>query len=151
MPRSVPEAPRDDKSDFALGPAIIREGVWFTGVAEGRRAQTNMRGRNAEMVARLWHGWTSRENGEAYEDLLRSEVLPGIHRVEGYRGAYLLRRDAGKEVEFVTLALFENLEAVVAFAGVKFENAVVPPAARKLLSRYDVKSVHYETLLTPDH
>jgi heme-degrading monooxygenase HmoA len=101
------------------------------------------------MIARLWHGWTKRGDAGGYEELLRSEVLPGIHRVKGYHGAYLLRREAGEEVEFVTLTLFENLEAVVAFAGEKFENAVVPAAAQKLLARYDAKSVHYETILTP--
>jgi len=53
------------------------------------------------MISRLWHGWTSRENAGAYEDLLRREILPGIHRVKGYRGAFLLRKDAGDEIEFV--------------------------------------------------
>jgi heme-degrading monooxygenase HmoA len=101
------------------------------------------------MIARLWHGWTSRENADAYEALLRSEVLPGIHRVPGYHGAYLLRRDAGQEVEFVTLTLFESWEAVRAFAGPDLEAAVVPPAARKLLARFDARSVHYEILQTP--
>lgn len=101
------------------------------------------------MIARLWHGWTTRENADAYEALLRGEVLPGIHRVPGYHGAYLLRRDAGQEVEFVTLTLFESWDAVRAFAGPDLEAAVVPPAARKLLARFDARSVHYDTLLTP--
>lgn len=101
------------------------------------------------MIARLWHGWTTRENADAYEALLRGEVLPGIHRVPGYHGAYLLRRDAGQEVEFVTLTLFESWDAVRAFAGPDLEAAVVPAAARKLLARFDARSVHYDTLLTP--
>ena len=101
------------------------------------------------MIARLWHGWTTRENAAAYEALLRSEVLPGIHRIPGYHGAYLLRRDADAEVEFVTLTLFESWEAVRAFAGDELEAAVVPPAARKLLARFDARSVHYDILQTP--
>ena len=101
------------------------------------------------MIARLWHGWTTRENADAYEALLRSEVLPGIHRIPGYRGAYLLRRNADPEVEFVTLTLFESWEAVRAFAGPDLEAAVVPPAARKLLARFDARSVHYDILQTP--
>ena len=107
------------------------------------------------MISRLWHGWTTPENADAYEALLRREVLPGIHRVEGYRGAYLLRRNAADsadaaEVEFVTVTLFDSLEAVRAFAGEDHEVAVVPPAARELLSRFDERSVHYETLATPE-
>jgi heme-degrading monooxygenase HmoA len=102
------------------------------------------------MIGRLWHGWATRANAPAYEALLRSEVLPGIHRVPGYRGAYLLRRDLGEEVEFVTLTLFDSMDAVRAFAGEDFEKAVVPPKARRLLARFDERSAHYETLLGPD-
>ena len=44
------------------------------------------------MIARLWHGWTSRANADAYENLLRTKVFPGIHNVQGHTGAYLMRR-----------------------------------------------------------
>jgi heme-degrading monooxygenase HmoA len=54
------------------------------------------------MISRLWHGWTTREKADAYEKLLRDEVLPGIHRVRGFKGPHLLRRDVKDEVEFVT-------------------------------------------------
>ena len=99
------------------------------------------------MISRLWHGWTTRENADAYENLLRKEVLPGIHRVRGFKGAHLLRRDLPAEVEFVTITLFDSFEAVKEFAGEDYEVAVVPPPARKLLSRFDARSAHYETVL----
>jgi hypothetical protein len=99
------------------------------------------------MISRLWHGWTTRANADAYEQLLRSEVLPGILRVKGFRGASLLRRDANDEVEFVTITLFDSLDAVKEFAGEDYEVAVVPPPARKLLSHFDACSAHYETVL----
>ncbi|HEV8336129.1 MAG TPA: antibiotic biosynthesis monooxygenase [Candidatus Polarisedimenticolia bacterium] len=101
------------------------------------------------MIGRLWHGWTPRENAESYEALLRVEILPGIHRVPGYRGALLMRREDGEEVEFVTLTFFASLEAVRAFAGEDYEAAVVPPEARAILSRFDARSTHFETLLAP--
>src|SRR5262245_14634598 len=101
------------------------------------------------MIARIWHGWTTPANAQAYENLLRGEVLPGIHRIDGYRDAYLLCRDAGDEVEFVTVTLFDSLDAVKAFAGEDYERAVVLPEARSLLSRFDERSVHYETLIEP--
>lgn len=101
------------------------------------------------MIGRLWHGWTTHENADAYESLLRRDVLPGIHRVPGYHGAYLLRRDAGPEVEFVTMTLFDSWDAVRAFAGADYEAAVVPPAARALLARFDARSVHYDVLHQP--
>ena len=99
------------------------------------------------MIARLWHGWTSRENADRYEALLKSEVLPGIHRIEGYGGARLLRREVGEEVEFITLTFFDSMEAVRAFAGDDYEQAVVPEEARRLLSHFDQRSAHYEMIL----
>src|SRR5215510_10755989 len=102
------------------------------------------------MISRLWHGWTNFENADAYEQLLRTTVLPGIHRVAGYQGAYLLRRNVEDGVEFVTITLWESMDAVRAFAGADQQVAVVPPAARELLARFDQTSQHYETVITPE-
>lgn len=102
------------------------------------------------MIGRLWHGWTSRPDADAYETLLQTKILPRIHRVSGYKGAYLLRRDVEDGVEFVTLTFFESMDAVRAFAGDAYEVAVVPPEARTLLSRFHQKSKHYEIVLQPD-
>ena len=99
------------------------------------------------MIGRLWHCWTTRENAKAYETLLRSEILPGIDRIPGYRGASLFRRDLGKEVEFVTLTVFASLDSVRAFAGTDYEVSVVPPEARRLLARFDRRSEHYQIVL----
>ena len=102
------------------------------------------------MISRIWHGWTSVENADAYEELLRTTILPGIHRVAGYQGAYLLRRDVENGVEFVTITLWESMDAVRLFAGDEHAVAVVPPAARALLARFDQTSQHYQTIMTPD-
>lgn len=102
------------------------------------------------MITRMWRGWTSVAQADAYEELLRTTILPGIHRVDGYRGAYVLRRDVEGGVEFVTLTLFDSLEAVRAFAGDDYERAVVLPEAHALPSRYEPTSVHYETVIQPD-
>ena len=99
------------------------------------------------MIARLWHGWTTRERADEYEKLLRSRILPGIHRVRGYKGSYLLRKNGDDEVEFVTLTFFESMDAVREFAGEDYRTAVVPPEARLLLSRFDATSEHYETVV----
>jgi heme-degrading monooxygenase HmoA len=97
------------------------------------------------MISRVWHGWTKRANADAYERLLRDEVLPEIHRVKGFDGAQVLRRDAGGEVEFVTITRFDSLAAVREFAGEDYEVAVILPEAHKLLARFDARSAHYET------
>lgn len=102
------------------------------------------------MIGRLWHGCTTREHADAYERLLVTKILPGIHRVDGYQGAYLLRRNVPEGVEFVTLTLFESMDAVRAFAGADHEIAVVPPEARALLSRFDERSAHFDVVVKAD-
>jgi heme-degrading monooxygenase HmoA len=102
------------------------------------------------MIARIWHGWASGENADRYEALLRAEILPGIHGIEGYTGAYLLRREDDGEVEFVTVTLWESLDAVRAFAGDDHEASVVPSEAQPLLDRFDERSAHYEVLAEPE-
>ena len=98
------------------------------------------------MISRIWHGWTSPGNADAYEALLKSEIFVGIRdrQIAGFRGIQLFRRDLGVEVEFVTVMWFDSLDAVRAFAGEDYEVAVVPPKARALLARFDARSQHYE-------
>ncbi len=95
------------------------------------------------MIGRIWR---------AYEELLRTEILPGITRrgIAGYRGAHLLRNDGEDEVEFVTICWFDAYDAVREFAGDDGSASVVPPTARKLLARFDDRSVHYDVILEPD-
>jgi heme-degrading monooxygenase HmoA len=98
------------------------------------------------MISRIWHGWTTLENAEAYESLLKNEIFLGIEnrQIAGYKGIHLFRRNIGDEVEFITIMWFDSLEAIRAFAGKDYELAVVPPKARALLSRFDTHSQHYE-------
>jgi hypothetical protein len=98
------------------------------------------------MIGRIWHGWTTPANADAYEALLKQEIFVGIgdRHIAGYRGIQLFRRDSGGEVEFVTIMWFDSIEAVRTFAGDDYEVAVVPPKARALLAHFDARSQHYE-------
>lgn len=98
------------------------------------------------MIVRLWHGWTRPADADAYLAFLRREIADGFltNPAEGFRGIDVLRRDADDEVAFVTVMRFEDWDAVAAFAGPDAERAVVPPEARRLLTRFDERSVHYE-------
>ncbi len=104
------------------------------------------------MITRVWHGWTTPENADAYQQLLEREILPGIAKkgIPGYRGAHLLRETLGDEVEFITLLWFDTLDSVRAFMGDDYEAAYVPEEARTVLSRFDARSRHYDVLLDPD-
>ena len=98
------------------------------------------------VIARIWHGWTTRENAEKYEKLLREEVLLEIAQraIPGYKGAELFVREAeNDEIEFITLLRFETLDAVKIFAGKNYEQPVIPPECKRLLKRHSEKSRHY--------
>jgi heme-degrading monooxygenase HmoA len=98
--------------------------------------------RDQQMISRVWHGWTTGANADAYEALLKRESVPGIERrrIAGFHGMHVLRRAVEEGVEFVTIMWFDSMESVHAFAGEDPEVAVVPPAARELLSRFDARS-----------
>jgi antibiotic biosynthesis monooxygenase (ABM) superfamily enzyme len=99
-----------------------------------------------KMISRIWHGWTSPQNADIYEALLKEEIFVGIQNrhIPGFRSIQLLRRQIGEEVEFITIMIFDSLEAVREFAGQDYEQAVVPENARAVLSRFDQRSQHYE-------
>ena len=98
------------------------------------------------MISRIWHGYTTFENADIYEKLLKDEIFTGIknRNIKGYRGIQLLRRKMNQETEFITIMWFDSWDAVKEFAGHDYEKAVVPEKAQKILSRFDKTSQHYE-------
>ena len=100
------------------------------------------------MICRLWRGWTTPGNADAYEAIVRGEVIPGIEarRIPGFRQIDLMRRDAGDEVEFQTLIWFDSLDAIKDFVGEDHSVSYVPDAARAVLKRFDERAAHYEVI-----
>jgi heme-degrading monooxygenase HmoA len=105
------------------------------------------------MISRIWHGYTSLENADTYENLLNDEIFAGIRnkKIRGYKGIQLLRRQLSDETEFITIMCFDSLESVKKFAGENYENAVVPEKAQSVLKRYDKTSQHYEVRLNDEN
>lgn len=97
------------------------------------------------MITRLWRGWTAPENADAYERFLLEDMFPSMGAIPGFRGADVLRRRDGDEVAFVTLARFDSLDAIRAFAGEDYEGPVLEPLALALLSRYESRALHFDT------
>ena len=102
------------------------------------------------MVLRYWGGWTTSQNADAYQQIAREQIIPRFaRRLTGYQGSYLLRRNAGEEIEFAVLMAFDSIDSVRAFAGEDYEAAYVPAAVSAVLTRFDERTTHYEILLTP--
>jgi heme-degrading monooxygenase HmoA len=100
------------------------------------------------MIARVWHGSTKPEHADAYEAMLKPELLPGISKSKGYRGSYLLRRDVGAEVEFITIIFWDSMDALRAVTGPDYEASIIPEERRKYLSKHDATAKHYEVTST---
>lgn len=96
------------------------------------------------MIARIWHGYTKPENADGYEAILKPELLPGMNKIPGYKGGIVLRRAHGDEIEFITIMVWDSIEALKAVAGPNYEAAIIPEDRLKFLSRYDTHSAHYE-------
>lgn len=151
------------------GPAIVQKNalyrrerdfrvrIWLTVLPEGNctatfgisselraHRQLRLESRQGNMIARTWHGYTTLENADFYEAMLTPELLPGISKMPGLVGSYLLRRRSGDEVEFITVIFWESYDALRAIAGENYETAIVPEERRKYLKRYDGRALHYE-------
>lgn len=100
------------------------------------------------MIEHVWRGWTTPEDADTYERLLKEDVLPDIADTvgRGYRGHRVLRREAGDEVAFLTILRFETMADVRAIAGTDPTGAHVPDEARALLSRWEDTVEHYELI-----
>ena len=88
-------------------------------------------------------------DADAYEKLLKEEVFPKLKAISGYVDGYILRNSGKDETEFVTVNLFESLEAVKRFAGPDFEVPVFEPEARRLLSKVEPVARHYDVRNAP--
>jgi hypothetical protein len=100
------------------------------------------------LICRLWRGWTSPENADAYERVVRDEVIPGIEarRIPGFRHIDLMKRDLGGEIEFQTIMWFDSLAAIKAFMGEDYSVSHVPMEARAVLNSFDDRAAHYEVI-----
>ncbi len=100
------------------------------------------------MICRQWRGWATPENADAYETIVRSEVIPGIEarKIPGFRHIDLMRRDLAGEVEFQTLMWFDSLDAIKAFIGEDYAVSHVPAAAQAVLKRFDSHAAHFEVI-----
>jgi heme-degrading monooxygenase HmoA len=101
------------------------------------------------MIARVWKGWTKAEKADTHENLLRNVVYPGLQKLDGYHAGYIFRRDGEDETEFVTVNLFESLDAVKTFAGPDYEIPVFESEARRLLSGVEPVVRHYDVKQAP--
>jgi heme-degrading monooxygenase HmoA len=102
------------------------------------------------MIARLWSAQTTSAQAPAYVDHLRNQVLPTIHKVDGYAGALLLERTLPDMVEIIVITFWQSNDAIRKFARADLEEAVVAEEAAAVLTQFDQCVRHYEVAVKDD-
>jgi heme-degrading monooxygenase HmoA len=98
------------------------------------------------VIARTWRGWTRSDDADAYVEYLQRTGIPEYRATQGNRAAYILRRNVGERTEFVTLTLWESLDAVRGFAGDDVERAVFYPEDDRFLIDRETTVAHFEVV-----
>ena len=101
------------------------------------------------MIARVWRGWTAARDADEYAEYLLATGMKEARATAGNRGAYFLRRIDGGRAEFMTVILWETLDAVRAFAGDDVDRAVFFPEDERYLVEREMTVAHYE-VFDPD-
>jgi heme-degrading monooxygenase HmoA len=98
------------------------------------------------MIVRMWRGHVLKEKKEEYVAYLKRTGLADYAHVAGNAGVYLLCREDGDSVEFLTLTMWTSVEAIQAFAGPDYEKARYYPEDRAFLLNFAEKAEHFEAL-----
>ena len=96
------------------------------------------------MIARIWHGVVPATKAAEYLELMRTIAIPDYRRVPGNKTALVFQRPEGATVHFITLTLWESMEAVRAFAGEPVERAKYYDFDSDYLLELEPHVHHYE-------
>jgi heme-degrading monooxygenase HmoA len=96
------------------------------------------------MIARMWSGAVRTTDADEYADYIRETGFAEYGRTAGNRGAWLLRRDDDGTTEFITLSMWDDVDAIRAFAGEDIEAAVLYPEDERYLIGGESRIVHFD-------
>jgi len=103
------------------------------------------------MILRTWHGRTRVEDAAAYEAFMRERAAPDYSSIQGLRKAVFSRRDDGDEAHFLLVTIWDDMEAVKAFAGADPAKAkYYPEDERYLLEKESLALNHFVFLNSED-
>ena len=101
------------------------------------------------MIARIWRGFTREADKDNYFTYLQETGLKEYAATPGNRGVWVLRRVREGKAEFLLLSLWESYDAIRAFAGPDYQNAVYYPEDERFLLEKEPHVANYEILSAP--
>jgi hypothetical protein len=99
-------------------------------------------------ILRQWTARATQEQWPRYRAHFSIKVLPELRKVDGFLGARLCGRHVGGEVEILVETSWRSLDSIRAFAGPDLEAAVVSAEAIAMLTEFDRRARHYETVIS---
>ena len=99
------------------------------------------------MIARSWSAHATITGAEAYIAYFRGTLLHKLQALDGHRGALVLARNVGDDVQVTVLTFWESMASIGRFAGVDATAAVVEPEAQAVLKRFDARVEHFDVLV----
>ena len=103
------------------------------------------------MIARIWRGVTREADKDRYFEYLQKTGLKDYAAIPGNQGVWVLRRMLEGRAEFTLISLWDSWDAIKAFAGPHYENAVYYPEDKKFLFELAPHVLHYDVLSSPSH
>lgn len=98
------------------------------------------------MIIRIWHGRTRPERADDYAAFLKETAIPDYRGVDGNEGALVLRGAGVKANDFLTVSLWQSLDAVRGFHGDDIEVAKYYPEDADYLLEFEPHVAHYEVV-----
>jgi heme-degrading monooxygenase HmoA len=100
-------------------------------------------------IVRIWSGYGTEDGVDRYcREHFPKSVLPHLRSIDGFVEAKVLTRAGRGETELVVATTWDSIDAVKAFAGENYEQAVVEPVLRELLTRFDDRVTHFTVALS---
>ena len=98
------------------------------------------------MIVRLWHGRVPTPKAASYREFLNARALPDYRSVPGNISVHVLERAETDITHFVTMTIWQNMDAIRGFAGADPEVAKYYPEDAGFLLEYEPRVVHYEVV-----
>lgn len=95
-------------------------------------------------VARLWRGRTLAAKADEYQAYLFASGVAKIRETPGNLGVTVMRREDGKQTEFLVISIWESIDAIKRFAGKDYGKAVILDRDREYLLEVEPTVRHYE-------
>ena len=102
------------------------------------------------MIVRTWHGRTRIEDAAAYETFMRERAPPDYGSIPGLRRSIFTRRDENGEAHFLLVTLWDNMNAVKAFAGDDPAKAKYYPEDDRYLLEKESRSLNHQVFFDSD-